>query len=188
MGICLKYYNVIEWFSGFNEEIFKLSNDKMTITRTRGNIKVCQEPDHTIFGNFWIPSTSKSISKWTIAIHEMSSFEIIFGFASQYDINSDFSKDDEESIPNYAASSKAILYTNGEAEYIYWNSDPPVGEDLLTFYDQCVVTITLDLIAAQIRMDNDIRSEIVLFDKITIDEHIRYIFAMQMLSEEDSVT
>ena len=46
--ICLKYISEnIEWFSGFRDDCFKVSDDKLTIT----SIQNCDFDNHTIFGN-----------------------------------------------------------------------------------------------------------------------------------------
>ena len=111
--ICLKYYNEnIEWFSGFRDDCFKVSDDKMKIT----SIKNCDFDEHSIFGNVWIPSTSKTISKWTLILNAIMPIQdidgIYFGFASKYDTTSDLKRKHKDYIPNYAVSADAFLYHN----------------------------------------------------------------------------
>ena len=171
--ICLKYYCDIEWFSGFKEDSFKVSNDKMTITTYSKNWNM---NIHTIFGNVWIPSTSKTISKWTLKINQMR-LGVCVGFASKYDIYSDFCGD-KENVPNYAVSCDGWLSRNGKR----------IGDAGRQFNEGNEVTLTLDLTKAQIRIKSDILSESVIFDKVAINENIRYIFAMQMILKDDSVT
>ena len=176
--ICLKYYNEdIEWFGGFRDDCFKLSDDKMTIT----NIKSCNFANHTIFGNVWIPSTSKTISKWTLKINTMND-DVYIGFASKYDINDDFihfNKTYENHTPNYAIGDAGFIFQNGE--YVYSRRAPK-------FKEGSAVTLTLDLVDAQVRMKVDDQSDLVIADRIEINENVRYIFAMQMSLEGDSVT
>ena len=178
--ICLKYYNEnIEWFSGFREDCFKVSDDKMTIT----NIKNCDFDNHTIFGNVWIPSTSKTVSKWTLNITTNKMNDAMYiGFASKYDINDDFIKTHVDHTPNYAIGNAGFIFQNGE--YVYSPQTPLAPK----FREGSAVTLTLNLVDAQVRIKVDDQSDVVIADEIEINKHIRYIFAMQIRRIQNCVT
>eukprot|EP01084_Bolivina_argentea_P256703 432295_1 len=175
--ICLMYYYINEFFSKAQDTLFKISEDKLTIT----NIRYCSFGSHTIYGKVWIPSVSKSIHKWTFSIHVKA--EMYIGIASNDDnIDSDFSSDLENDIPNYALSNYGSRYKNGERFYDEFDTF------ITGFRHYTDVTLILDLCNAHLSYGVNDNALITVFDDIHISKDIKYIMALQTRMPNDSVT
>eukprot|EP00483_Globobulimina_turgida_P010873 UN10894 len=175
--ICLMYYYITEFFNNARPDCFKISQDKLAVT----NIKYCTFGRHTIYGKLWIPSTSKSIHKWTLHIHVAT--EMYLGLSSNDNyVDSDFSSDLESDTPNYAMSNRGARYKNGERFF------DELDINITEFTIGDTVTFILDLFHANILYKVNDKSEIIIFDQIQIDQDIQYIMVIQIKMPNDFVT
>eukprot|EP01084_Bolivina_argentea_P173912 301254_1 len=173
---CLTYYFVHEFFSKAREDHFKISDDKMMVTKIEGNGHL----DHTIYCNQWINTSSNIIAKWTFSVQNDSNVKsMYFGLASNDKIiDEDFCSQDNG--PCYEISSAGDKFSHT------FPGGYPLGSEF-GWHSNGTITFILDLTNLTFAIQINDEKPKAIFNDIEKGNDIKYKMAVQLCDKNDCV-